>query len=163
MRELWATGWMHNRVRMLVASFLTKNLLLPWQQGAAWFWDTLGDADLANNSMGWQWVAGCGTDAPPYVRVLNPVAQGRRFDPDGAYVRRWVPELARLPDSALHDPGAAPRAALAYAGVRLGETYPHPIVDHDAARERAAAAFGRGRGSQPLPPPYSLRRENETA
>ena len=95
MRQLWATGWMHNRVRMLAASFLVKDLLLPWQEGAAWFWDTLVDADLANNTLGWQWVAGCGADAAPYFRIFNPVTQGRRFDPDGAYVRRWVPELGR--------------------------------------------------------------------
>jgi deoxyribodipyrimidine photo-lyase len=144
MRELWRTGYVHNRVRMVAASFLTKDLLVPWQRGAAWFWDTLCDADLANNMLGWQWVAGCGTDdaarRPP--RILNPVAHGRRFDPDGAYVRRWVPELARLPDAFLHRPFVAPRAALAYAGVRLGETYPLPLVDHDAARERALAALG---------------------
>jgi deoxyribodipyrimidine photo-lyase len=141
MRELWRTGHMHNRVRMLVASFLTKDLLLPWQEGAAWFWDTLCDADLASNSMGWQWVAGCGTDAAPYVRMFNPLTQARKFDPDGAYTRRWVPELARLPDAWLHEPAAAPAAILASAGVTLGETYPRPIVDHAAARERALMAF----------------------
>ena len=121
MRELWHTGYMHNRVRMIAASFLTKDLLVPWQQGAAWFWDTLCDADLANNSMGWQWVAGCGTDAAPYFRIFNPVSQGRKFDPDGAYVRRWVPELAGLPDDWIQDPAAAPADKLAAAGVRLGE------------------------------------------
>ena len=97
MRQLWTTGWMHNRVRLLAGSFLVKDLLLPWQDGARWFWDTLVDADLANNTLGWQWVAGCGADAAPYFRVFNPVTQGERFDPDGAYVRRWVPELAGLP------------------------------------------------------------------
>ena len=113
MRELWHTGYMHNRVRMIAASFLTKDLLHPWQQGAAWFWDTLCDADLANNSMGWQWVAGCGTDAAPYFRIFNPASQGGKFDPDGAYVRRWVPELAGLPDDWIHEPAAAPADELA--------------------------------------------------
>ncbi len=110
MRELWATGWMHNRVRMVVASFLVKNLLLPWQQGARWFWDTLVDADLANNTLGWQWTAGCGADAAPFFRVFNPVSQGEKFDPDGHYVRRWVPELARLPAAWIHRPWEAPPA-----------------------------------------------------
>jgi len=141
MRDLWQTGWMHNRVRMIVASFLTKHLLLPWQDGAAWFWDTLVDADLANNSAGWQWVAGCGADAAPYFRIFNPVAQGERFDPDGAYVRRWVPELSGLGQSFIHAPWKAPPRALAEAGIRLGTTYPAPIVDHAAARARALAAF----------------------
>jgi deoxyribodipyrimidine photo-lyase len=141
MRELWATGWMHNRVRMIVASFLVKDLLLPWQDGARWFWDTLVDADLANNAASWQWVAGCGADAAPYFRIFNPALQAARFDPDGAYVRRWVPELAKLPNALVHTPWAAPEAALAAAGVRLGETYPRPIVDHAAARRRALAAF----------------------
>lgn len=141
MRELWHTGYMHNRVRLIAASFLTKDLLIPWQKGAAWFWDTLCDADLANNSMGWQWVAGCGTDAAPYFRIFNPISQGRKFDPDGAYVRRWVPELAGLPDDWIQEPAAAPADKLAAAGVRLGETYPRPIVDHAVARGRALAAF----------------------
>jgi len=133
MRQLWQTGWMHNRVRMIVASFLVKHLLLPWQAGAQWFWDTLLDADLASNSASWQWVAGCGTDAAPYFRVFNPVLQGRKFDPEGAYVRRFVPELAHVPNAAIHAPwempGATPR------------DYPGPIVDHAAARARALAAF----------------------
>ena len=141
MRELWHTGYMHNRVRMIVASFLTKDLLIPWQKGAAWFWDTLCDADLANNSMGWQWVAGCGTDAAPYFRIFNPVSQAAKFDPTGAYVRRWVPELARLPDELIHDPSAAGGDALRAANVRLGQNYPRPIVDHAAARVRALEAY----------------------
>lgn len=140
MRELWHTGYMHNRVRMIVASFLTKDLLIPWQKGAAWFWDTLCDADLANNAMGWQWVAGCGTDAAPYFRIFNPTSQARKFDPDGAYVRRWVPELAGLTGALIHEPSAAPDGALAAAGVELGITYPRPIVEHGQARARALAA-----------------------
>ena len=143
MRELWRTGYLHNRVRMVVASFLTKDLLIPWQQGAAWFWDTLCDADLANNSMGWQWVAGCGTDAAPCFRIFNPASHAARFDPKGAYIRRWVPELARLPDAAIHEPAAAKPAELRAAGVRLGESYPYPIVDHAMARRRALAAYGQ--------------------
>ncbi len=143
MRELWATGWMHNRVRMIAASFLVKHLRLPWQRGAAWFWDTLVDADLANNTLGWQWSAGCGADAAPYFRIFAPVTQGKKFDPGGAYVRRWVPELARLPDKFLHAPWTAPAEVLAQAGVRLGKNghYPAPIVDHAAARAEALAAF----------------------
>jgi deoxyribodipyrimidine photo-lyase len=141
MRELWHTGWMHNRVRMVTASFLIKHLLLPWQAGEAWFWDTLVDADAASNSASWQWVAGCGADAAPYFRIFNPVLQGEKFDTDGAYVRRWVPELARLPDSVLHKPWTAPALVLQEAGVRLGETYPMPIVEHEAARRRALAAL----------------------
>ena len=141
MRQLWTTGGMHNRARLLAGSFLVKDLLLPWQEGAAWFWDTLVDADLADNTLGWQWVAGCGADAAPYFRVFNPVTQARRFDPDGAYVRRWVPELARLETRHLHAPWLAPGDALAAAGVTLGETYPEPIVDHGEARLRALAAY----------------------
>jgi len=141
MRQLWALGWMHNRVRMIAGSFLTKDLLLPWQEGAAWFWDTLVDADLANNTMGWQWTAGTGADAQPFFRVFNPVGQGERFDPDGVYVRRWVPELAGLPDRFVHRPWAAPAGVLREAGVSLGETYPAPIVDHARARERALEVY----------------------
>lgn len=141
MRQLWATGWMHNRVRMVTASFLVKHLLLDWREGEAWFWDTLVDADAANNAAGWQWVAGCGADAAPYFRVFNPVLQGRRFDPDGAYVRRWIPELARLPAQWLHAPWTAPRDALVAAGIVLGEHYPEPVVDHASARVRALAAY----------------------
>ncbi len=141
MRQLWRIGWMHNRVRMIVASFLTKDLLIPWQAGARWFWDTLVDADLANNTMGWQWSAGCGADAQPFFRIFNPVTQGRRYDPDGAYVRQWVPELKDLPDPYLHRPWDAPADVLADAGVVPGETYPEPMVNHRAARDRAMAAY----------------------
>ena len=141
MRELWTTGWMHNRVRMITASFLIKDLLIPWQRGEAWFWDTLVDADLGNNAAGWQWVAGSGADAAPYFRIFNPVSQGEKFDPKGNYVRHWVPEIARLPDAVLHKPWEAPGEVLAQAGVGLGETYPAPIVDHAAARARALAGY----------------------
>lgn len=137
MRELWQTGWMHNRVRMIAASFLVKDLLLAWQEGAAWFWDTLADADLANNTMGWQWVAGCGADAAPFFRIFNPVLQGKKFDPDGNYVRRWVPELAALPAAWIHEPWQAPREILRTAGVSLGKNYPLPVIDHAQARMRA--------------------------
>ncbi|MDJ0448560.1 deoxyribodipyrimidine photo-lyase [Methylocystis sp. JR02] len=147
MRELWLTGFMHNRARMVAASFLVKHLLLPWQEGARWFWDTLVDADLANNSGNWQWVAGCGADAAPYFRVFNPVLQGAKFDADGAYVRRFVPELAGLESRWIHRPWEAPAHVLAAAGVTLGETYPLPIVDHAAARARALAAFEAMRAS----------------
>jgi deoxyribodipyrimidine photo-lyase len=142
MRELRHTGWMHNRVRMLAASFLVKQLMVPWQEGAAWFWDTLVDADLANNTMGWQWSAGCGADAAPYFRIFNPVIQGEKFDPDGEYVRRWVPELARVSNQWIHKPWEAPASLLSEAGVELGKNYPRPIVEHAAARERALAALG---------------------
>ena len=141
MRELWSTGWMHNRVRMVVASFLVKNLLLPWQEGARWFWDTLVDADLANNTLGWQWTAGCGADAAPFFRIFNPVSQGEKFDPEGNYVRRWVPELARLPDAWIHQPWQAPAAVLAAAGVEIDRTYPRPIVSHLISRELALEAY----------------------
>ncbi|AYG96318.1 deoxyribodipyrimidine photo-lyase [Brevundimonas naejangsanensis] len=141
MRELWATGWMHNRVRMVAASFLVKHLLIDWREGEAWFWDTLVDADLASNVQNWQWVAGSGADAAPYFRIFNPVAQGEKFDPAGRYVRRWVPELRALPGRWLHAPWTAPAAVQAEAGVRLGRTYPRPIVDHAAARARALDAL----------------------
>jgi len=146
MRELWATGYMHNRVRMIAASFLIKHLLIPWQEGERWFWSTLVDADLGNNAASWQWVAGCGADAAPYFRIFNPVLQGEKFDSDGAYVRRWVPELARLPERWLHRPWEAPPAVLASAGVVLGNNYPHPVVDHGWARQRALAAFQQFKG-----------------
>ncbi len=133
MRQLWATGWMHNRVRMIVASLLVKHLLQPWQDGQAWFWDTLVDGDLASNSASWQWVAGSGADAAPYFRVFNPMLQGAKFDPDGAYVKRWVPELAALPASLVHTPWEAPRG-------QAGD-YPAPIIDHAEGRARALAAF----------------------
>lgn len=147
MRQLMDTGWMHNRVRMLVASFLVKHLLIPWQDGAAWFQDTLVDADEANNSANWQWVAGCGTDAAPYFRIFNPVLQGRKFDPDGSYTRYWVPELDALDTSVLHAPWEAPTEALQSAGITLGKTYPRPLVEHKAARERALEAFRRSKSS----------------
>ncbi|MFN3910434.1 cryptochrome/photolyase family protein [Hyphomonas sp.] len=141
MRELWHTGWMHNRVRMIVASFLTKHLLLPWQAGEAWFWDTLLDADPAANAASWQWTAGSGADAAPYFRVFNPITQGSKFDETGAYVRRWCPELARVPDKFLHSPFDAPPDVLQAAGVTLGKTYPKPVVEHAAARQRALDAY----------------------
>jgi len=143
MRELWSTGWMHNRVRMIVASFLVKDLLISWQDGACWFWDTLVDADLAQNTLGWQWTAGCGADAAPYFRVFNPITQGEKFDPDGVYVRRWCPELAKIPAKWLHRPWQAPAEVLACAGVELNRTYPEPIVSHHIAREVALEAFSR--------------------
>lgn len=143
MRQLRRTGWMHNRLRMIVGSFLVKDLLEHWRVGASWFWDNLVDADLANNTLGWQWVGGCGPDAAPYFRIFNPVKQGEKFDPEGAYVRRWVPELADLSIRHLHAPWTASEKTLNDAGVRLGESYPHPIVDHGAARQRALDAFAR--------------------
>jgi len=141
MRELWTTGWMHNRVRMIVGSFLVKHLLQPWQDGEAWFWDTLVDADLANNATSWQWVTGSGVDAAPYFRIFNPVKQAETFDPSGAYVRQWCPELAKLPAPQIHSPWELPEDTLAAAGIVLGKSYPHPIVDHKEARARALAAF----------------------
>ncbi len=141
MRQLWQTGWMHNRVRMVTASFLVKHLLISWRAGEDWFWDCLVDADLASNAMNWQWIAGSGADAAPYFRIFNPVLQGEKFDGTGEYVRRWVPEIALLPDAWLHKPWMAPPDILARAGVQLGKTYPHPIVDHAAARARALAAL----------------------
>jgi len=143
MRELWTTGWMHNRVRMIVGSFLTKDVLHSWTEGARWFWDTLVDADLANNTLGWQWVAGCGADAAPYFRIFNPISQGEKFDPQGEYVRRWVPELKGLPKRWIHQPWCADSDVLSEAGVVLGETYPRPVVDHSEARQAALAAFDR--------------------
>jgi deoxyribodipyrimidine photo-lyase len=134
MRQLWATGWMHNRVRMIVGSFLVKHLRLPWQAGAAWFWDTLVDADAAANTMGWQWSAGCGADAAPYFRVFNPVLQGEKFDPQGQYVRRWLPELRDVPTKTIHKPWESKLAL-------LGKDYPLPMVDHATARADALAAF----------------------
>ncbi len=141
MRELWHTGYMHNRVRMVVASFLIKHLMIPWQEGEAWFWDTLVDADLANNAASWQWVAGSGADAAPYYRIFNPVLQGVKFDPDGTYVKRWVPELKLLAADMIHAPWTAEPGLLKASGVVLGKTYPHPIVDHTQARARALRAY----------------------
>jgi deoxyribodipyrimidine photo-lyase len=135
MRELWHTGWMHNRVRMIVASFLTKNLRQHWQHGARWFWDTLVDADLANNTLGWQWVAGCGADAAPYFRVFNPVTQAKKFDPDGIYLRRWLPELAEAPLGLLHEPWRD-------AGLLRRSGYPAPMVELGVSRQRALEAYG---------------------
>ena len=150
-RQLWQTGWMHNRVRLITASFLTKHLLVPWQEGERWFWDTLVDADLANNSASWQWVAGSGADAAPYFRIFNPVLQGEKFDPDGDYVRHFVPELAKLPASLIHAPWKVPVAELSRHGVRLGSDYPKPIVDHAEARATALAAFATLRPGTAVP------------
>jgi deoxyribodipyrimidine photo-lyase len=141
MRQLWRSGWMHNRVRMIAASFLIKHLLIDWREGEAWFWDTLVDADPASNPGGWQWVAGSGADAAPFFRIFNPITQGEKFDPDGAYIRRWVPELQHLPAATIHAPWTASPVELEAAGVRLGDTYPEPIVDHAFARARALDAF----------------------
>ena len=141
MRELWATGYMHNRVRMIVGSFLVKNLGQHWREGAAWFWDCLVDADLANNAAGWQWIAGCGADAAPFFRIFNPVTQGQKFDPDGTYTRHYVPELTAMPDEFLFNPWQAPPLVLHAAGVSLGDTYPEPIVDLKQSREEALSAY----------------------
>jgi deoxyribodipyrimidine photo-lyase len=142
MRELWQTGFMHNRVRMIVASFLTKHLLVHWRHGESWFWDCLVDADIASNACSWQWVAGSGADAAPYFRIFNPVAQGQKFDPEGEYVKKWCPELSEMPKRYIHAPWEAPDMILLTANVSLGKTYPHPIVDHKMAREAALSAYG---------------------
>ncbi len=141
MRELWETGYMHNRVRMIVASFLVKNLLIDWRLGERWFWDCLFDADLANNSASWQWVAGCGADAAPYFRIFNPVTQGQKFDPQGIYIRKYVPELKKLPDQYLFSPWEAPPLILNSLGIKLGKTYPNPIVDLHKSRDNALKAY----------------------
>lgn len=141
MRELYQTGFMHNRLRMIVGSFLVKNLLLDWREGEAWFWDCLFDADAASNRAGWQWIAGCGADAAPYFRVFNPITQGQKFDPEGHYTRRFVPELAELPNKYLFNPFDAPAEVLKRAGVVLGSTYPHPLVDAKLSRLRALDRF----------------------
>ena len=148
MRELWTTGFMHNRVRMIVASFLIKDLMVDWRAGEAWFWDTLVDADIAQNAANWQWVAGSGADASPWFRIFNPVTQGEKFDPTAVYVRRWVPELARLPDKLIHAPWTADEALLKACGVTLGKTYPRPIVDHASARDRALEAYAAVRTAE---------------
>ncbi len=141
MRQLWRTGWMHNRVRMIVGSFLVKDLMISWTEGARWFWDTLLDADLANNTLGWQWIGGCGADAAPYFRVFNPMLQGEKFDAEGDYIRKWVPELENVPSRWIHAPWEAPPIELKMAGVVLGKDYPYPIVDHQKARVQALNAF----------------------
>ena len=141
MRELWQTGWQHNRVRMVCASFLIKHLLTDWRVGEAWYWDTLLEADPASNAASWQWVAGSGADASPYFRIFNPFTQGEKFDPNGEYVRKYVPELANLPNKYIHQPWTAPAEILTAAGVVLGESYPKPIVNHKSARERALAGY----------------------
>ena len=141
MRELWQTGWMHNRVRMITASFLIKDLLIDWREGEEWFWDTLVDADAANNPASWQWVAGSGADAAPYFRIFNPVLQGEKFDPEGSYVRTYLPELAKLPDRYVHRPWEAPAHILRESALELGKDYPKPIVDHAMAREQAMSAY----------------------
>ncbi len=152
MRQLWNTGWMHNRVRMITASFLVKHLLADWKIGEEWFWDTLCDADPANNVVNWQWIAGCGPDAAPFFRIFNPVLQGEKFDPDGVYVKRFVPELDRLDKAWIHKPWEASEAVLSRAGVQLGTTYPRPIVDHAAARNRALDLFRSTRPTRTADP-----------
>ncbi|WP_252732158.1 cryptochrome/photolyase family protein [Paraglaciecola arctica] len=145
MRELWQTGTMHNRVRMVVASFLVKNLLIHWGEGERWFWDCLLDADLAANSASWQWVAGTGADAAPYFRIFNPVTQGQRFDSKGDYVKRFCPELSKMPEKYIHNPWEAPQNILDYAGVKLGKNYPKPLVDLKASRQRALDALAQSK------------------
>jgi deoxyribodipyrimidine photo-lyase len=152
MRQLWRTGWMHNRVRMIVASFMVKHLLTDWRRGEAWFWDTLVDADPANNAFSWQWIAGSGPDSAPFHRIFNPVTQGEKFDPKGDYVRAFVPEIAELPQAFIHKPWEAPPGVLRSAGIELGETYPRPIVPHGPARERALEAFRTLRSSASVIP-----------
>lgn len=146
MRELWQTGVMHSRVRMVVASFLVKHLMIDWREGEAWFWGTLIDADPANNPFGWQWVAGSGADAAPYFRIFNPVLQGEKFDPDGNYVQQWVPEISKLLTKHFHQPWTASTSELAKAGVTLGAIYPLPIVELAQGRVRALAAFQTTKG-----------------
>jgi deoxyribodipyrimidine photo-lyase len=141
LRELWQTGYMHNRVRMIVASFLIKNLLIHWRSGADWFWDCLVDADLANNSASWQWCAGSGADAAPYFRIFNPVLQSQKFDAEGRYLLRYCPELGGLPARLRHQPWQASDAQLQAAGIRLGLDYPKPMVDLKITRERALQRF----------------------
>ena len=143
MRQLWQTGWLHNRVRMIVGSLLVQHLLQHWTEGARWFWDTLVDADLANNTLGWQWIGGCGADAAPYFRIFNPIIQGEKFDPDGKYVARYVPELKNLPAQFIHRPWDLGELDLRGMGVTLGKNYPSPIVEHAEGRARALAAFAK--------------------
>ena len=141
MRELWATGYMHNRVRMITASFLCKHCLTHWHEGMSWFWDTLVDADIANNTASWQWVAGSGADASPYFRIFNPILQGEKFDQDGAYIKKWVPELKQLDKKYINKPWEADESTLHNAGITLGYDYPLPIVDHKQARQLALDAY----------------------
>ena len=141
MRELWETGSMHNRLRMIVGSFLVKNLLIDWRLGARWFWECLFDADLASNTAGWQWIAGCGADAAPYYRIFNPVLQGKKFDPEGKYIKQYVPELRKLDLKYLFSPWEAPPSSLKKAGVIMGKSYPHPIVNLSISRKTALEAF----------------------
>ena len=141
MRELWSTGYMHNRLRMVVGSFLVKNLLLHWHEGEKWFWNCLLDADLANNSASWQWIAGCGADAAPYFRIFNPITQGLKFDPEGTYIRKFIPEISELPNKYIFNPWEAPKEILEKANIRLGKNYPNPLVDLKSSREEALSAF----------------------
>lgn len=141
MRELWCTGYMHNRVRMIVASFLVKDLMIDWREGEKWFWNTLLDADLANNALGWQWIAGCGPDAAPYFRIFNPILQSKKFDPDGTYIKRWIPELAKVPSKYIHYPADMPDNISESSKVNLGVDYPFPIVNHHKAKELALKAY----------------------
>ena len=143
MRELWQTGYMHNRLRMIVGSFLVKNLLIDWRQGERWFWDCLVDANLASNSASWQWIAGCGADAAPYFRIFNPITQGKKFDPEATYVKKYVPELSALPIEHIFSPWETPKVILETAGVILGQNYPHPIIELKKSREKALSAFAK--------------------
>jgi deoxyribodipyrimidine photo-lyase len=147
MRQLWKTGWMHNRVRMVTSSFLVKHLLQPWQEGAHWFWDTLVDADLANNTQGWQWIGGCGADASPYFRVFNPILQSKKFDPTAAYIKKWIPELSEVPAKLIHAPWEMEPLELAAAGVKLGTDYPEPIIGHQEGRKQALDAYSKFKSS----------------
>ena len=141
MRQLWQTGYMHNRVRMIVGSFLVKNLLTHWRYGQEWFWDTLVDADIASNSASWQWVAGTGADAAPYFRIFNPITQSKKFDPDGDYIKKYIPELKNIPSKYIHLPCELDEKSLVECGVKLGSDYPKPIVDLSVTRQRALDAF----------------------
>ena len=143
MRELYETGYMHNRLRIVVGSFLVKNLLIDWRYGEQWFWDCLVDADLASNSAGWQWIAGCGADAAPYFRIFNPITQSEKFDSEGIYIKQHVPELSGLPSKYIHAPWQAPESILRESGVELGNTYPYPIVDIKESRQQALEAFAQ--------------------
>ncbi|WP_374375136.1 deoxyribodipyrimidine photo-lyase [Dongia sp.] len=159
MRQLWLTGWMHNRVRMITASFLIKDMLIDWREGEKWFWDTLVDADLAQNAGNWQWVAGCGADAAPYFRIFNPTTQSIKFDGNGDYIRRWVPELAKMPARYIHAPETAPAEVLIDASIRLGRDYPRPMVDHAKARQHALDLY-QGRGQNPLSGPTPKKQDD---